>query len=437
MAQSDSSNHGRCVSQTADRHTGEHVSRRSMLKGSLATASGASLMNWGGLFQSDALAEQVRRDGKRCILIWLNGGCSQFETFDMKVGRPTGGLYREISTNLPGTRICELMPKMAQRMDKLTVIRSMRTSQIDHPGGIYLMHTGWSQAANTRFPEIGAIVAKYCGKRDADLPNFVKISSNGDAGSGILGPRYQPFKLDKDGRLPTFSTSPLPEEKELRRHQLRDFMEQQFAQQHTAEPARMHRQAYEQARRLNHVREAFQLDEEWDKYRERYGSSKIGRRMMIAARLVEAGVAFVEVGQSGYDTHADNFEGHKSLVPPMEHAWAALLDDLEDRGLLENTLVVWMGEIGRTPRINNRSGRDHYVRSWSTALAGGGVKGGLVYGASDEDGVDVADKKVTEGDFFATIYTALGIDPTTENFSGVRPIPLAPFGHEVVTDILA
>ena len=415
----------------------EHVNRRSLLKGSLATAAGAPVLNWGGLFNSDALADEVRKKNKRCILIWLNGGCSQFETFDMKVGRPTGGPFREMSTNLPGTRICELMPKISQRMDKLTVIRSMRTSQVDHPGGIYLMHTGWSRTANTRFPELGAIVAKYCGNNEADLPNFIKIASNGNAGSGILGPQYQPFKMGRDGDLPNFSTSPLSPENEQRRHNLRDFVEQQFAIAHQANPVRMHREAYDRARRLNNVRDVFKLDSEWEKYRDKYGNSKIGRRMMIAARLVEAGVSFVEVGQSGYDTHADNFEGHRSLVPPMEHGWAALLDDLQERGLLEDTLVVWMGEIGRTPRINNRNGRDHYVRSWSTALAGGGVKGGLVYGESDQDGIDVKDNKVTEGDFFATIYTALGIDPNTENYSGLRPVPLAQFGHRVVRDVLA
>jgi hypothetical protein len=415
----------------------EHLSRRALLKGALTTAGGAAVMNWGALFNSDAEANAVKRSGRHCILIWLNGGCSQFETFDMKVGRPTGGPFREIATNVPGTRICELMPNIAQRMDKLTVIRSMRTSQIDHPGGIYLMHTGWSQTANTRFPEIGAIIAKYCGDPDAALPNFIKISSQSGAGSGFLGPQYQPFKLGRDGELPAFSTSPLNKELETRRHQLRNFMEEQYARDHHSDPVRMHREAYERARRLNGVRGVFELDAEWEKYRDKYGNSKIGRRMMIAARLVEAGVAFVEVGQSGYDTHADNFEGHKSLVPPMEHAWSALLDDLEDRGLLQDTLVVWMGEIGRTPRINNRSGRDHYVRSWSTALAGAGVKGGLIYGESDEDGADVLANQVTEGDYFATIYTALGIDPTTENYSGVRPIPLAPFEHRVVKDILA
>ena len=417
--------------------THEHLSRRALLKGSLATAGGASLMNWGGLAHAADAAAETKKRGKHCILIWLNGGCSQFETFDMKVGRPNGGLFREISTNLPGTRVCELMPSMAKRMDRLAVIRSMRTSQIDHPGGIYLMHTGYAQAANVRFPEIGAIVAKYCGNEASDLPNFVKISSNGDAGAGFLGPKYQPFGLDRDGGLPTFSTSRLAVEAEARRHSLRDFVEETYAKTHASEPAKMHRELYERARRLQNVRKVFETGAEWEKYRDRYGDTKIGRRMLIARCLVESGVSFVEVGQSGYDTHADNFEGHKSLVPPMEQAWAALLDDLADRGLLEDTLVIWMGEIGRTPRINNRSGRDHYVRSWSTALAGAGVKGGLVYGESDRDGVDVKDNPVTEADFFATVYTSLGVKPGLENYSGVRPIPLAPFGHKVVKDILA
>jgi uncharacterized protein (DUF1501 family) len=158
---------------------------------------------------------------------------------------------------------------------------------------------------------------------------------------------------------------------------------------------------------------------------------------MLARKLVEAGVPFVEVGQSSYDTHADNFIGHKGLVPAMDRAWAGLLTDLEQRGLLDDTLVIWMGEIGRTPNINNRAGRDHYVRSWSTALAGGGIKAGLVYGASDEDGRDVKDNPVTEGDFFATIYQTLGIDPALENYNGLRPIPVAPFGSKVVSDLLA
>jgi hypothetical protein len=199
----------------------------------------------------------------------------------------------------------------------------------------------------------------------------------------------------------------------------------------------MHREAYEASRRLQGAKDVFKLDDEWEKYRDLYGDSAFGRRCLLARKLVEKGVAFIEVGQSSYDSHADNFSWHKGLVPPMEHAWAGLLTDLAQRGLLEKTLVIWAGEIGRTPSINNRAGRDHYVRCWSTALAGSGICGGIVYGESDADGVEVKDKPVTEGDFFATIYHALGIDPKTENYAGVRPVPLAPFGSKVVTELFA
>lgn len=416
---------------------GEHLSRRAWLKGALVTAGGGAVLNWGGLAHSQALAKEVTKEKKSCILLWMNGGVSQFETFDMKPGRPTGGLFRPISTNVPGTHICELMPHMAKMMDKIAVIRSMRTSQVDHPGGIHLMHTAYSMAANVRFPELGAVVAKYHGSLQADLPNFVKISTQGSSGAGFLGPRYQPFGLDATGRLPPFSSSSLKPQDEARRHDLRSFVEATYAKDHKAETARMHREAYEAARRLNHARSAFNIEKEWLKYRDRYGDSLFGKRCLLARRLIEKGVPFVEVGQSSYDTHADNFVGHKGKLPPMEQAWAALLTDLEERGMLKSTLVIWMGEIGRTPRINNRSGRDHYVKAWSTALAGCGIKGGVVYGSTDEDGILVKENPVSEGDFFATIYHALGINPSTEHYNGLRPIPIAPFGSKVVKDLLA
>lgn len=414
----------------------DHLSRRALMKGTLATAAGGAVMNWGGLTGTPAFADTVRRDRKHCILLWMNGGASQFETFDMKPGRPTGGPFRPIDSVVPGVQVCELMPKMAKQMDKVAVIRSMKTSEVDHPGGIYLMHTGYRPANTVRFPEVGAIVAKYQGPDGSDLPNFVKVSSNGDAGAGFLGPKYQPFAIGSDGRLPPFSVSSLDRSREAKRNDLRTFVEDGFAERTRSEVAAMHREAYEAARRLQSARAAFDIEAEWPKYRSMYGDSAFGRRCLLARRLIEAGVAFVEVGQSSYDSHADNFQWHKGLVPPMEHAWAGLLADLTDRGLLDSTLVVWTGEIGRTPNINNRAGRDHYVRCWSTALAGCGVKGGQVYGESDADGVEVKSDPVTEGDFFATVYTALSINPREENHAGVRPVPLAPFGSKAVNTLL-
>jgi hypothetical protein len=418
-------------------HKASHVSRRALMKGALATAAGGVVMNWGGLTGFQAIAAEARKVKKHCILLWMNGGASQFETFDMKPGRPTGGPFRPVDSNVPGVRVCELMPKMAQQMDKVAVIRSMRTSEVDHPGGIYLMHTGYRPSANVRFPEMGAVVAKYQGTVGGDLPDFVKVSSNGDAGAGFLGPKYQPFGIGSEGGLPQFSSSTMDAAKEAKRNDLRSFVDQQFTKETNSEVSKMHIEGYEAARRLQKGREAFKIDAEWAKSKELYGDSEFGRRCLLARKLVESGVAFVEVGQSSYDSHADNFQWHRGLVPPMEHAWAGLLQDLKDRGMLDKTLVVWTGEIGRTPSINNRAGRDHYVRCWSTALAGCGIKGGQLYGTSDENGADVKENPVTEGDFFATIYKALSIDPKTENYAGLRPVPLAPFGSKVVNALLS
>src|SRR5436853_1888484 len=172
-----------------------HLSRRHLMKGALATAAGGFVMNWGGLTSMPALAEEARKQQKHCILLWMNGGASQFETFDMKPGRPTGGPFRPIASNVPGIQVCELMPHLAKQMDKVAVIRSMKTSEVDHPGGIYLMHTGYRPSATIRYPEAGAIVAKYQGVEGADLPNFVKVFSQADAGAGFLGPKYQPFGI--------------------------------------------------------------------------------------------------------------------------------------------------------------------------------------------------------------------------------------------------
>src|SRR3954468_20393040 len=221
-------------------HQASHVSRRALMKGALATAAGGVVMNWGGLSGFKAIAEEARKVKKHCILLWMNGGASQFETFDMKPGRPTGGPFRPIDSNVPGVGVCELMPKMAQQMDKVAVIRSMRTSEVDHPGGIYLMHTGYKASANVGFPEVGAIVAKYQGREGADLPNFVKVSSNGDAGAGFLGPKYQPFGVGSEGGLPPFSVSGLDADRELRRHDLRSFVENRFTEETKAEVSRMH-----------------------------------------------------------------------------------------------------------------------------------------------------------------------------------------------------
>ena len=415
----------------------EHLGRRAFLKGALATAGGLALPNWGGLFNSQTIAQEAARQNKRCILLWANGGASQIDTFDMKPGRQTGGPFRPIQTNVTGIQICEYLPLMARLIDKLAVIRSMRTQSPDHPDGIYHMHTCYKQNERMPHPEIGAMIAKYLGNPDADLPSFIRMGSTGNAGSGYLGPRYEPFHIGQDGRLPTFAAPLATQQVQDRRGDLLDFMESEHARTHPAEPFASHRTAEQRALRLMRARAIFNTEGEWPTARERYGNTTFGRGCFMARKLVEAGVPFVEVGQENYDSHADNFVCHKANMDVLDPAWSGLLTDLAERNLLQNTLVVWMGEVGRTPYINNRAGRDHFIRAWTIVLAGGGIRGGQVYGQTDSDGREVSENPVSEGDLFATIYTALGINPRVRHFVGARPIWATPEGARPVRALLA
>jgi hypothetical protein len=414
-----------------------HLSRRAFLKGSLVTAAGTALANWGGVFHSSTAAAETARQQKRCILLWMNGGASQLDTFDMKPGRSTGGPFRPIQTNVNGIQVCEYLPQMSRLADKLAIIRSMRTQSPDHPDGIYHMHTCYRIQERVPHPEIGAMVARYLGSPDADLPSFVRMGPAGNAGAGYLGPRYEPFSLDRDCRLPYFTTPYLSPAAQQRRGDLLQFMEQQFAQDHHAEPFAAHRLSEARSWRLLRARSVFDIRQEWPRYRDRYGNTDFGRGCFLARKLVEAGVPFVEVGQDNYDSHADNFVCHKANMDVLDPAWSGLLQDLQERGLLANTLVVWMGEVGRTPYINNRAGRDHYIRAWTIVLAGGGIRGGQVHGATDADGREVREHPVSEGNLFATIYTALGINPRVRHHVGQRPIWATPEGSQPIRALLA
>jgi hypothetical protein len=417
--------------------THEHLGRRAFLKGALATAGGVAVANWGGLFNSQTIAQEAARQNKRCILLWANGGASQIDTFDMKPGRQTGGPFRPIQTNVNGIQVCEYLPLMARMADKLAIIRSMRTQSPDHPDGIYHMHTCYKQNERMPHPEIGAMIAKYLGNPEADLPSFVRMGSTGNAGSGYLGPRYEPFHVDRDGRLPTFAAPLANPQVQERRGDLLNFMETEHARTHQAEPFVSHRTAEQRALRLMRARAIFNTDAEWPRARERYGNTSYGRGCFMARKLVEAGVPFVEVGQENYDSHADNFVCHKANMDVLDPAWSGLLSDLAERNLLANTLVVWMGEVGRTPQINNRAGRDHFIRAWTIVLAGGGIRSGQAYGRTDADGREVLDNPVSEGDLFATIYTALGINPRVRHYVGTRPIWATPEGSRPVRALLS
>jgi hypothetical protein len=417
-------------------HAQSHLSRRAFLKGAAVTGTGLVLPNWGGLAHAKSAAEEVAKNKKRCILLWMNGGASQIDTFDMKPGRVTGGPFRPIPSKVTGLQVCEYLPKMGAIADKLAVIRSMKTQSPDHPDGIYHMHTCYKMAERTPHPELGAVIAKFNGNPDADLPSFVRMGSTGNGGAGYLGPAYEPFGIDRTGRMPYFSSPYLADADEQKRAELFRFVEGEFAAEHKAEPYGSHRTAKERAWRLLKAKGVFDTSKDWPKAKDRYGDTEIGRGCFMALKLVEAGIPFVEVGQENYDSHADNFVCHKANMQGLDPAWSSLLADLEERGQLRDTLVIWMGEVGRTPQINNRAGRDHFINAWTVVLAGGGIKGGQVYGETDADGKNVKDKPVSEGDLFATIYGALGINPRAKHYHGVRPVWLTPEGSKPVKELL-
>ncbi|HIE70160.1 MAG TPA: DUF1501 domain-containing protein, partial [Planctomycetes bacterium] len=284
------------------------------------------------LVKEAATAAEVKKNQKRCILLWMNGGASQLDTFDMKPGRPTGGPFRPIPSKVDGLEVCEYLPKMAGIADKLAVIRSMKTQSPDHPNGIYHMHTCYKMSERTPHPEIGAVIAKYCGNMDADLPSFVRMGPTGNTGPGYLGPDYSPFSLKRDGKLPTFANGGVKPEVEERRTELYRFLEEEFAKSHAAEPFENHRLSKERAWRLMRAKEAFSLGDDWEKQKDRYGDTNFGRGCFQALKLIEEGVPFVEVGHDNYDSHANNFVCHKANLQQLDPAWSTLLLDLEERG---------------------------------------------------------------------------------------------------------
>jgi hypothetical protein len=378
-------------------------------------------------------ADEVRRQRKSVILLWMAGGPSQFESFDPKPGADTQGPTRAIDTAAPGIRIAEHWQKVAGVTNELAIIRSMTGKEGNHGRATYLLHTGYAPSGGIVHPGIGSIVASELGPEDFDLPHFVSISG-ASVGSSFLGVPYAPFVVTDPNRPPDNLRAPVGGERVKRRLELMKELETPFAKAGAAEQVRDHQALYGQTAQmvLSPRVKAFDLDAEPEKLRAAYGRSAFGQGCLMARRLVEAGVTFVEVQSSGWDTHGKELTTLKGLIPPVDQGTAALLTDLRLRGLLDSTLVIWMGEFGRTPRINLEAGRDHFPEAFNLALAGCGVKGGQAIGATDRLGASVVERPVTVPDLFCTFCRALGLNPRKENQSNVgRPLKLVEEGHAV------
>jgi hypothetical protein len=443
------------------------LSRREMLKLSAAGFAAFSASGWIETLAADTAKNPQRK--KAVILLWMNGGPSQTDTFDLKPGHENGGPFKEIQTSAPGLKIGEHLPQVAKFGDKMAVIRSMSTKEGDHARGTFLMRTGYLPTGPIQFPTLGSLISKELGDPENALPNFVSIApyrqfSPAAFNSGFLGPAYAPlvvgdalqqFQQPQGGQgynenalkvqdldLPSDVD---PKHADARIDILKD-MESEFVKSRPGIAAKSHLTAYERAVKLMKTAagKAFNLEEEKAEVRDRYGKNLFGQGCLLARRLVERGVPFVEVtlggingGGFGWDTHANNFDQVKSLCGVLDPAWGALMTDLKERGMLDSTLIIWMGEFGRTPKINGQKGRDHFPNAWSTVMVGGGIKGGQAYGKTSKGGDNVEGRGVSTADFLATVVAAVGIDPRKQNQSNVgRPIRIADPTAQVIKEIV-
>jgi hypothetical protein len=431
------------------------LSRREMLKLSAAGVIGYSMSGWLENLAAAAAAHPLRK--RSCILLWMNGGPATIDLWDLKPGHANGGPYKEIATKVPGIRIGEHLPKIAQHMDRMAIVRSMSTREADHGRATYLMRTGRLPGGPIQYPTLGSLVSKELERPDAELPSFVSIAPSrflnvAAYGPGFLGPRYAPLIVGENAgfrggnidQALKVQDLDLPSDVDSRRSAARvrllEEAEDEFLAERAGPATLSHRTAYQRAvtlMRSTAVR-AFNLEEEPARLRDAYGRNLFGQGCLLARRLVERGVPFIEVTLGGWDTHQNNFDAVKRLCDTLDPAWGTLMTDLKDHGLLASTLVVWMGEFGRTPRINGQRGRDHWANSWSTVLAGGGIKGGQAIGKTSADGMTVTERLTRTPDLLATVGEALGLDITKQNNSNVgRPIRFVDPGSKPIKEVVA
>jgi hypothetical protein len=359
-----------------------------------------------------------------CILLWMGGGPSHIDTFDPKPDAPQDirGPFGAVATNVSGIQIGEHLPKLARHADKFSIVRSVTSPDGTHETATSYLLTGYPFSRAIEYPGYGAVVAREKGYQNA-MPPFVSFGGLqfNHGGGGYMGDQYNPFIINGDPNNPGFTVNDITppggidQARMERRQLLRTALDDWQRNTETAAPAALTMdEFYQRAYALvtsPAAKKAFNLHEEPDKLRDAYGRNYFGQSCLLARRLVEAGVRFVQVNFGGWDTHQNNFEWLKNnMLPPLDAGYSALLEDLHNRGMLDTTLVLWMGEFGRTPRINSAAGRDHWPNAISVCMGGGGIKTGIVVGKTNERGEAPVDRPVRVEDVAATIYTAFGID---------------------------
>ncbi len=411
---------------------GPTLSRRNFVGLTLGGALGLLTGGPGGL------ARALGKDGapgsalpgfgqaQRCIILWLNGGPSHLDTFDPKAGHANAGPVKAVKTTVDGVHLSEYLPQLAEQMEHVSLIRSMASREGNHQRARHLLHTGYVPSGTVAHPDLGSLICQQKADASFDMPSYMAING-ATPGAGILGVGYAPFNI-QDPTKPVENLSyagGVDRPRFDRRQRLRRALSRAFDESRAGPETRGHEAVYGKADTLMHSPRtaAFDLEQEPAALRDAYGRGKFGQGVLMARRLIEAGVKVVEVQLGSWDTHQDNFTKVKGLCDQLDPAFATLVRDLRERDLLDSTLVVCMGEFGRTPRINQNEGRDHFARAWSLALAGGGVKGGRVVGATTPDGAEVATRPVTVPELMASVFHAVGVPGDEVNYSREgRPI---------------
>ena len=446
------------------------ISRRSVLRAGAGVAAAAGLLATPlrGVFAEESTAQVSkeiagRGKAKQVVLLFMNGGASHLDTFDPKPGASTQGATRSIDTAVTGVKIASSLPEIAKRMGDIALIRGMTSKEGNHDRARYLMHTGYPPTPTVVHAGLGTIVSHELGLPSAELPEYIAINGPG-AQPGYMGVQHAPFAIQvqapeggADERRPAsrFGAAggkrPVVQNLELaggmsleRRDERIGFLEKlnaRFGKERTGEVGEAQKAMFDRARRLmdSPKNTAFDLESEKADTIARYGKTTFGMGCLMARRLLDQGVKCVEVMMGGWDTHDDGFNRVQALNEQLDPAVAALMDDLRASGRFDETLIVWVGDFGRTPRIDTgRNGRGHYPRAWSAWMAGGGVQGGRVIGKTDDKGETVVDGHVKPEDFYASIMHATAVDAAKTFYTAQgRPIQIVYRDGRVVKDLFA
>lgn len=372
--------------------------------------------------------EQLEKNNKSAILLWMGGGPSTMDIWDLKTGAPTGGPFKPIATS-GDAQISEHMPLTAKQMHNLAIIRSMSTREADHMRGRYYMHTGYVPNPSIDHPSYGSVISHQLERPDVAIPKFISVGG-ASMGAGFLGAKYSPFVVNSDGRIRNLDMK--IDQRFYQRAYALDVIESGFINQKRGSLAKEHQAILKETFNVltSTQMDALKVAGEPDAVKERYGENNFGKGCLMARRLAEAGVPFIEVNLGGWDNHQNIFPTLRdNKLPMLDQGMSALLEDLEERGMIDDTVVIWMGEFSRTPRINGNAGRDHWARSWSVVVGGGGMKGGIAVGETSSDGTRVETEPYTSQDVMASVCKALGISLTTTFTSNSgRPMKIANSG---------